>query len=364
MHVRKLPSGNWRVIVKVNSRRASATCPTKKEAVQRGAELTISLGGQPPEPVTASTVRELLDLHLAEHPYRPTTLADFQSARKHIPVAFEDRLVTSVTPVVIDHLYRELLDNKVTVHRVRKIHTLLSSAWKRARRWGWANTNPCRDALVPAEPYHEPASPSPADAKRFLAAADDISAQFGLFARCAAIVGSRRGETCALQWHDINFELSTLHVRRSVSYTKSAGLTVDTPKTGRKGVRVVAVPPALLERLKFWQIAQAEAALEAGLVVGPSGWLFTKDWMHPWHPSSATHLASAARTSAGLPVEFKLKQLRNFVATELFSAGRDARLISNRLGQTRPSTMSDRYAASIPVKDREAAAYLEGLLDD
>ena len=362
MHISQLPSGSWRVIVQVGKRRRSATAETRAAVEQKGAQLVLELGGEPA--ATSATVRDLIDLHLAEHPYAPTSLATRASLRQFIPDTFLDRPVARVTPVVIDALYVQLAREGWSVHSIRTLHGMLGSAWKRARRWGWAPSNPIRDANVPAEPAVETISPSTDQAKAFIKAAEAISTAFGLFVRVAAITGSRRGEVCGLQWRDLTsrdvdgLTVHELFVGRSVAYTTEAGLTVGETKTGKKGRRTIAIPAGLAGRLKAYKLEQAEAALKAGIRVGPQGWMFTRDYVDPWWPSSATHLAREARAAAGLDV-VKMKHLRNYVATEMLSEGFDPKATAARLGHSRVATTTDRYASSVRSRDVEAAEMLE-----
>lgn len=369
MHIDRRPSGLWRVTVQVNKQRATATATTLAEVKRLGARLELDLGGQPA--ANDVTVRELLDQHLDEHPYAATTRADRISARLHLPDKFEDRRVRDVTPMLVDSLYAQLARDRVSVHRIRTIHGLLGSAFKRARRWGWTTSNPTRDALVPAEPSFTVTAPTAVEADAFIAAGDALSPQFGLFLRVAAIVGSRRGETCGLQWPDFTADLGdagptfALRVARTVTYTKASGLIVKETKTGQKGARTVAIPAGLAARLQAWKRAQAEAALAVGIRFDDDDdrWIFTKDYANPWHPSSASHQALEARTAAGIAGTVKLKHLRNFVATEMIDAGYSDKTGQGRLGHTRTATFTDRYAAFRPAADAGAADELERRLE-
>lgn len=301
-------------------------------------------------------MRELLVLHLAEHPYRPYTRDDFESVYKHLPTAFLDRQLRSVTPVVLDHLYMQLRRDGLSSYRIRKAHVLLSSAMTRARRWGWIATNPARDAMPPAEPKIETVTLTSDEARRFIVEADAVSDSFGMFVRLAAIVGARRGELLALQWRDLND--NDLRIRRSISMTKRSGLVVDEVKTGSKGVRTIALPPALVEMLHAHRVRQAEGALAAGIRLPASGWMFTHDYANPWYPTTPSHWAREACAMAGLDDTIQLRHLRNFVATEMLDAGYSVKQTAARLGHSRIATTGDRYAAWVRSRDEEAADML------
>lgn len=76
-----------------------------------------------------------------------------------------------------------------------------------------------------------------------------------------------------------------------------------------------------------------------------------------WSPA-AGNASAAPLGSPGCGVH----DLRHYVATELLTAGIDARTVAHRLGHARTSTTLDRYWAWVPAGDRDAAKYLERLL--
>jgi integrase len=57
-----------------------------------------------------------------------------------------------------------------------------------------------------------------------------------------------------------------------------------------------------------------------------------------------------------------LHGLRHFTATQLLGAGVPSKAVADRLGHTRVSTTTDRYASSVPEADRAAAAAIAGVL--
>lgn len=351
--IKQLPSGTWRVAVKVNNQRRTATAPTKEAAKRLGAQMTVAMAAEPTR--VPKTMRDLLLAHLDQQGYAPTKLADLRSVYKKFPEAFLDRKVQTVTPDVLDALYTKLLE-VTTVHRVRTLHVLTSSALSRARRWGWINSNPARDAAPPAAPKREVLAPTTDQVRAFITHADEVSAEFGLLVRIAAVVGCRRGETCALQWRDIIGD--SLIVRHSVSYTKASGMVVRQTKTGDKGDRRVAIPTALADRLAMHRFEQAERAAAAGVPIGADGWVFTSDFVSPWHPSSASHMAREARVAGGLlDKASRMKHLRNYVITEMLGEGYSLKQAGARAGHSKELTTQG-YEAWMPVKDQAAAQML------
>jgi integrase len=360
MYIKQLPSGSWRVIVQSGGRRRSGTAATRAAAERLGADLVIALGGAPADR-SAMAVAELLDTHLAEHHYAVTTRAEVKRVAGLVPGWFAARPIAGVSPPVIDSLYRQLERDGWSVFRLRRLHTLLLAAFKRARRKGWITDNPIAGAEVPAEPEAHVRVPEPDEVVALLAAADEISEAFGIFCRLSATTGARRGEVCGLQWHDVDFERLELRLRRSVAYTPASGVVVVDVKTGRRGRRAIALGPLLVARLDAYRIAQAAELLERGRRPGPEGWLFThaaRDGEVPWMPDSATTMWRLARHAAGI-ADVRLHDLRHFAGTEIIDAGFTSKQAADRLGHSKVATTEDRYVHGRRARDREIAEHLE-----
>jgi hypothetical protein len=139
-------------------------------------------------PRTNATLSQLIDVHLTNVDIERRTKQTLQGyARKHIhalPVG--GRTIAEVDAQALETFYAELrrcrdhCDGRPTVrhftaveHRcgsrckrhecqplgkwtVRKIHFLISAAYQRAIRWKWIDTNPTRQAEVPAPPPPDP----------------------------------------------------------------------------------------------------------------------------------------------------------------------------------------------------------------
>lgn len=87
----------------------------------------------------------------------------------------------------------------------------------------------------------------------------------GFMAILMLFTGMRRGEVCALDWQDIDFSASVIHVRRALSFV-SAKNTIGAPKTAA-GIRDVPILPPLLSILQ--QRALPSGPVCPGLDGGP-----------------------------------------------------------------------------------------------
>jgi integrase len=133
---------------------------------------------------TDATVDELLDRHLALlHCSEHTRQSHEWLAAKHIRPVLGRLRLRAVTPERLDGLYAEVLRCREhcsprpevghvcrPLHpgTVRKIHYVLSSAFRRAVRWGWIDWSPTGAAAARPQPHPEPRPPTPTEAARIL----------------------------------------------------------------------------------------------------------------------------------------------------------------------------------------------------
>ena len=77
---------------------------------------------------------------------------------------------------------------------------------------------------------------------------ENIDKPFGLMAYMALYTGLRRGELCALQWKDIDFDKKTIRVSKSVYWTNDHVPHIKEPKTNA-GIREVPIMDTLYDIL-------------------------------------------------------------------------------------------------------------------
>jgi integrase len=331
------------------------TGATRGDAMRLGSEALLAMGGAPTSTVT---VEELLAAHLTarEADLSPTTLADYRLVVERIPRPFLEREVAAVTPAIVDALYRELGRAGWSPHRVGRVHELLSVAWRRAIRYGWASSHPLRDAHRPRRPPSSIDPPPPADVARLLEAADGA---FHVLLMVAAGSGARRGELVALQWGDLDLDGARLVVRRSLTYTPASGVLEGAGKTGEKGHRVIALGGPTTIALRRHRAEMVEGALSSGL---PSPrWVFSHDLgVSPWRPDYVTHSFGKLRARLGLR-HVRFHDLRHYTATQLLALGFTVEQVAGRLGHSSPVTTRAVYAHWVKATDFDAAAALDAL---
>ena len=237
---------------------------------------------------------------------------------------------------------------------LRKIHSILNDACKRAVRWSWLGTNPMDESKVPPTTRPDPTPPTVEQAARISAAAwKDPS--WGVLVWLAMVAGARRGELCALRWAHVDLDAGVLTIRRSVAQTSAETLEKDT-KTHQR--RQIALDPTTVTLLRTYR-ASLEAELSAaGLgLAEEDSYLFSRDparstWLTP---SSVSQRYS--RMCARLGWDMDIKDPRHYSATELIAAGVDVRTVAGRLGHGGGGATTLRvYSAWRPEADKRAAS--------
>lgn len=358
MHIHKLPSGKWRVIVKHQGQQRTGTAITQSEAKTLGAEMLLEMGKSPTG--QSATLGELLAVHLAHQEYAATTRADMQLVVDALPDDVTAWRVRSVEPVVVEAMYRRLKRDGWTPHRVRKLHVILGSAWNRAVKYKWATTNVIRDVDTPTVVTREVVAPDAVTVRKVLAAATgDVAA----FLRLSGTTGARRGELCGLQWADLDLELGQVVIRRSVAYVAGTQEpVVNEGKTGRRGHRVLGLDPASVTMLKALRVKAVEKALKAYGNTAPV-WVFSHDaGQTPWRGDYISREFKRACTRAKV-TGLKLHSFRHYVATTMLAEGDAPTTVSGRLGHASSATTLGTYAHFVPSKDEVSARRLGAALD-
>jgi integrase len=299
-----------------------------------------------------ATVNELLDRHLAllqcsEH----TRQSHEWLAAKHIRPFLGRMRLLAVTPERLDGLYAEVLRCREHCARkhtaghvcrplhpstVRKIHCVLSAAFRRAVRWGWIDRSPTGEATAPAQPHPEPRPPTPTEAARILTEAWQ-DPDLGPLVWVAMATGARCGELCALRWRHIDTARGLVVIRSAIAQAGSQVWEKDTKLHQR---RHIALDPITIAVLTDYRELRRCRAAALGVELSAEGFVFSPraDARTCRSPQALT--CQYHRLVAGLGVATTVHKLRHYSATELIRAGVDVRTVAGRLGHADGGTTS------------------------
>lgn len=176
----------------------------------------------------------------------------------------------------------------------------------------------------------------------------------------SAWLGTRRSETLALQWRDVDLEAAEVTIRRSVTQTPADGVVVrETTKTDR--ARTVPIDANTAAALKTARTKQLEARLSFG-----AGWRGGRtpdlDWVCALPDGAMIEPEFFANTFRAFSERNKTSitphLLRHAFVSQLIAAGFDAVTISAITGHS-PDVLLRTYAHAFDDRKRQAIETLE-----
>jgi integrase/DNA-binding transcriptional regulator YhcF (GntR family) len=339
-------------------------------------------------PRTTATVAQLLERYLGELRVARKTLHTYQGyVDKHVLPYLGSQKVGQVDADILDSLYAELLrcrdhcdgkpgridhrtrgphecDDRCTAHAcrplaewtVRKIHWILSGAFRRAQRWNWVATNPMTMAEPPAVKPPNPKPPTAQEAAQIIEEAWK-DPDWGTLIWLTMVTGQRRGELCAIRWRNLDLDNGILHVERSIG--QIGGDVWEEESTKTHADRRIVLDPETVELLSEHR-ARCESRVRAlGLELDPEMFVFSldPDSRGPRRPESVSQ--RYRRMCRRIGIKTTIHKLRHYSATELILAGVDIRTVAGRLGHAGGGATTLRtYAAWVSEGDQRAAAHI------
>ncbi|MFF5993961.1 site-specific integrase [Lysinibacillus sp. KU-BSD001] len=143
----------------------------------------------------------------------------------------------------------------------------------------------------------------------------------------AAYTGMRKGEICGLQWKNINFNNQTVTIERTRDHK---GIRL--PKT-KNSYRTILIDTDVMKQLEHYKTCCKEKLFSYGKKLNSDTFVFINDDAVPIFSNSPNHILKKSLKRTGLP-KITVHGLRHTHCTLLLNEGRDAKVISERLGNT------------------------------
>lgn len=274
---------------------------TKRDAQRAAAALVaeVERGSHRTQPGRHS-VAELLDewmAHIEAQGRAARTMARYRSAiSANIKPHLGSLAVNKVGPADLDRFYGKLTKAGLGPLSVRKSHAILSAAFNQAVKWGWLDVNPVLRASPPSTRGGEIHPPSREELQQLLEACADSHEELGSLIFVAATSGARRSELCGLRWSDLDLDLATMTISRSIS---DAGREVAVKGTkthqARRRWRCSAPAASAGSRPSSSRTSPKGSSMTSGRVRRPAAITATAAWGRP--AASAARAAPKSTTS-------------------------------------------------------------------
>lgn len=280
-----------------------------------------------------------------ENGLRHTTI-DFRiQLLKTVKPYFEGVLLNDITPEKV-YEYLKYLGNQYKTRQNRPLssktikhhYNLLSYILLYATRIGYLKCNPTDMVESPKVPKNRVNALSKNEAMRFVTEVENLPIRLKTAYILLLTTGMRRGECFGLQWQDIDFEHSVIHIKRNVTYTASTGVRIGLPKTTH-GIRLIPITERMVNILKEYRDSQGEGY--------QAHFLFHSEESldMPQNPTYITKHMKKFMKRVGLP-ELSPHDLRHTCASLLLQSGTDIKSIQDVLGHADASTTLNFYAKS------------------
>jgi integrase len=333
---------------------------------------------------TAGTFGSLLDEWISQgerNGRSPNTIAGYRiKINKTIRPELGALPLNKLTTHRIDSFYGRLLDNGTSPATVMHYHRIISAALHQAQKWGWVDRNAASLAQPPTVPKKELTIPPPDRVRALIElAATSRSPEWSTVITLAALTGVRRGELCGLKWADVDWQNSSLMIRRSIWQT-AAGWGEKDPKSHQirrliLGKHAMAALGGRWERMRLTAEALNVTLSENAYVFGDDidgaqpllPGAVTRAFSRLCHRMESLTLKSANESGRDLRDDerwpYRFHDLRHYTASELFRAGHNPRTVADRLGHADPSITLKVYTHDTADQALAAATSLEaGLL--
>jgi len=328
--------------------------------------------------------------HIAKSTVRPSTWASYEElVRLHLRPAFENVLLTKLTPQHVRTFLNDKLTSGLSSRRVQYLHAVLRAALNAAIRDQLLHRNVAALVKPPRVTGKDVQPLTLREARRFLDSirGNRLEALFTV----AVSLGLRQGEALGLRWRDIDFEAGTLRVRNALQRIKPSKGSAIAPTDSDAGEhqaghfrfhlvepkskpsrRTIALPKLTLSALVEHKRRQEDERLLAGSrwhspVLICDGQRITVDDLvfvnrlgNPFDAPIVTHRFQILLKRAGIG-HHRFHDLRHTAATFLAVQGVHPRAIQAALGWENLA-MLNRYAHFVAEQRQAVASAMDSIL--
>ena len=314
------------------------------------------------------TLAEWLDIWTSEYltDVKPRTLDSYKTTIKtHIKPALGAVKLQALKTPQIQQFYNALAKNGVKVAKhdsggkivkkngatvyetvpmspksIKNAHGVLHKALQQAAEIGYIRANPADACKLPRIERAEIKPLDSDDIARFLQVVSGHP--FENVYLVTLFTGMREGEVLGLTWECIDFENSTITIKRQLMRERGKGTyTLATPKNGKS--RCITAAATVMQILRQERTKQAEARLRAGMLWdNPLDLVFTNELGRNLSAQTVYLHFKKLAEKAGVPAA-RFHDLRHSYAVAALQSGDDIKTVQENLGHFSASFTLDVY---------------------
>ena len=355
--------GRWMARLSHEGRRITVYGKSKEEARQKLRGLQRKQDDNLPLVTSQTPLKDYLNqwLDSIAHRVRPKTHADYESAvRLHIAPRLGHIRLGKLALDHVERAWNDMLKVGLSANVIEYCHRRLSKAMNDALERDLIYRNPCQAVSPPKVPRKELYPPDAEDIHKFLETANDTVYYEALYT--SFYTGLRRGELLALLWRDLDLDMGTISVTRSLYRAKGGQSIIQAPKTA-KGRRLVSLTPSTSLLLRSLRERQEVDGLLQGYTVNPDSPVFRYFDGSPILPRGYSGAFKKIMRQAGLE-GYRLHDARHAHASLMLKQGVHPKIVQERLGHAKVGTTLDIYSHVAPgLQEAAALRFEEGLSD-
>lgn len=351
-------------------KRITRYAKTEKEIIQKlnllKAEIAFGRNVDPASILISELVEQYLQ-HDAPRVAAVGTLAMYRNmAKKHITPRFKKVKLAQLSVLVVEDWIAYLEgEAKLSSGTIKLCVGVLRRAIDRAMRHEWIHRNVAAIARVPTVTNAKPPVVSREDIAAILQAVEgtDIEGCIKVMLGC----GLRIGETLGLTWADLaDGHLKVCHQLQRKNGENSGEFVLTSPKTDA-GIRMIAMPPLVIEALekqKRWMLDMVQLRSLEGQAWG-NGWnlIFTTRTGNPIGEDEIRRKLKRHLKRAGITLRITPHTLRHIHTSILMWEQVPIKAIQLQLGHRSAKTTLDRYTHLMPGYDPLTAIAIQRSLE-
>lgn len=253
-----------------------------------------------------------------------------------------ERLAETLSMKLKDAFIKGECSGGLDVGSIKRVRSALSPIFSTAVKKELLLKNPVTNATTPGSEPKERVFLDAAQCKELLGFADEITnPQVARAIKVLLFTGMRVGELTALHWDEVDMEAASLVVKYNL-YRLESEYHLTTLKT-KSSIRMIAVPPQVIEILKEQKAWQEQRKTEVGSRWLDRGTIFTGQYGEYMNKTYINTEFKELLRKHDFP-NVHIHDLRHANASRLINMGVPVKVISEHLGHCDTRTTENIYA--------------------